>query len=84
MIVHYAGLLDVQNILPADTGISRQTEGHSFGDHFASASVSVTPSSVMQASIVLNTRYIRSKVMHYCCNHMLKWFFQKLLEKTLP
>jgi hypothetical protein len=25
--VHFAGLLDVQNILSADTGISRQTEG---------------------------------------------------------
>jgi hypothetical protein len=29
-------LLDVQNILSADTGISRQTEGHSFGDHLIS------------------------------------------------
>jgi hypothetical protein len=28
--VHFAGLLDVQNILSADTGISRQTEGNSF------------------------------------------------------
>jgi hypothetical protein len=37
--VHCAGLLDVQNILSADTGISRQTEGHSFGDHLISRSV---------------------------------------------
>jgi hypothetical protein len=45
--VHFAGLLDVQNILSADTGISRQTEGHSFGNHL------ITPSSVIEASIVL-------------------------------
>jgi hypothetical protein len=51
--VHCAGLLDVQNILSADTGISQQTEGHSFGDHLISESVSVTPSSVIEASIVL-------------------------------
>jgi hypothetical protein len=46
--VHFGGLLDVQNILSADTGISRQTEGHSF-----SRSVSITPSSLIEASIVL-------------------------------
>jgi hypothetical protein len=51
--VHFAGLLDVQNILMADTGIFRQTEGHSFSDHLVSGSVSVTPSSVIKASIVL-------------------------------
>jgi hypothetical protein len=51
--VHYAGLLDVQNILLADTGISWQTEGHSSGDHLISESVSVMPSSVIEASIVL-------------------------------
>jgi hypothetical protein len=39
--------------LTADTGISRQTDGHSFGDHLSSESVSVTPSSVIEASIVL-------------------------------
>jgi hypothetical protein len=50
--VHLAGLLDVQNILSADTGISRQT-GHSFGDHLISGSVSVTSSSVTEASIFL-------------------------------
>jgi hypothetical protein len=33
--------------------ISRQTEGHSFGDHLIIESVSVTPSSVIEASIVL-------------------------------
>jgi hypothetical protein len=31
--VHFAGSLDAQNILLADTGISRKTEGHLFGDH---------------------------------------------------
>jgi hypothetical protein len=36
-----------------DTGISWQTEDRSFGDHLSSESVSVTSSSVMQASIVL-------------------------------
>jgi hypothetical protein len=50
--VHCAGLLDVQNILSAETGISRQTEVHSFGDHLISESVSITPSSVIEASIV--------------------------------
>jgi hypothetical protein len=44
---------DVQNILSADIGISRQTEGHSLGDHLISGSVSVTSSSVTEASIVL-------------------------------
>jgi hypothetical protein len=48
---HCAGLLDVQNILLADAG-RRQTEGHSFGDHLISESVSVTPSSVIEASVV--------------------------------
>jgi hypothetical protein len=45
--------INVQNILSADTGIPRQTEGHSFGDHLISKSVSVTPPSVIEASIVL-------------------------------
>jgi hypothetical protein len=54
--VHFAGLLDVQNILSVDIGISRQTEGHSFGDHLISELVSVTPSSVIEASIVFMTR----------------------------
>jgi hypothetical protein len=47
------GLLEVQNMLSADTGISRQTEGHLFGDHLNNESVSVMPSSVIEASIVL-------------------------------
>jgi hypothetical protein len=50
---HCAGLLDVQNIVSADTGIPRQTEGHSFGDHLRSESVRVTPSSVIETSILL-------------------------------
>jgi hypothetical protein len=51
--VHCAGLLDVQNILSADIGISRKIESRSFSDHLMSGSVSVTPSSVIEASIVL-------------------------------
>jgi hypothetical protein len=51
--VHVADLLDIQNMLSADNGIPQQTEGHSFGDHLISGSVSVTPSSVIEASIVL-------------------------------
>jgi hypothetical protein len=47
-----ADLLDVQNSLLADTGISRQTEGNSFVDHLVSELVS-TPPSVIEASIVL-------------------------------
>jgi hypothetical protein len=43
----------MQNILSAGTVIYRQTEGHLFGDHLISESVSVTPSSVIEASIVL-------------------------------
>jgi hypothetical protein len=33
--------------------ISRQTEGHAFGDHLISESVGVTLSSVIEASIML-------------------------------
>jgi hypothetical protein len=51
--VHFARLLGVQNILSADSAISRQTEVHSFGYHLISGSVSVTPSSVIKASTVL-------------------------------
>jgi hypothetical protein len=50
--VHCAGLLDVQNIFSADTGMSRKTEGHLFGDYLISESVSDTLSSVIEASIV--------------------------------
>jgi hypothetical protein len=45
--------IDVQNILSADTHISGKAQGHLFGDHLSSESVSVMPSSVIQASIVL-------------------------------
>jgi hypothetical protein len=51
--VHFAGLLEVQNILSADNGISLKTESHSFGDHLISWLVSVTPWSVIEASIAL-------------------------------
>jgi hypothetical protein len=51
--VHFAGLLDVHNILSADTGISWQTEGHSFSDYLISESVSVTPLIVTETSIML-------------------------------
>jgi hypothetical protein len=43
--VHFRGLLDVQNILSGDTGISRQTD----------QLVSVTPSNVIEAYIVLRS-----------------------------
>jgi hypothetical protein len=46
--VHLAGLLDVQNILSADTGNSWQTDGHSFGDHLISGSVGVASWSVIK------------------------------------
>jgi hypothetical protein len=46
--VHFAGLLDVRNIY-----ISLQTEAHSLGDHLVNVSVSLMPSSVIEASIVL-------------------------------
>jgi hypothetical protein len=51
--VHFAGLLDVRNILSADTPISRKTEGHSFGDRVSSESVRVMPLNVIEASVVL-------------------------------
>jgi hypothetical protein len=43
----------LQSILSAGTGISQKTEGHSFGDHLIRRLVSVTQSSVIEASIVL-------------------------------
>jgi hypothetical protein len=51
--VHFAGLLDIHNVLSADTGISRKTENHSFGDHLISGSVSVKLSSVIETAIFL-------------------------------
>jgi hypothetical protein len=51
--VYFAGLLDAQNNLLVDTGISRQTEGRSFGGHLSSESVRVTPSGVIEAFVVL-------------------------------
>jgi hypothetical protein len=51
--VHFAGLLDIQKLLSAGTGISWQTEGHSFGEHLISKSVSVMSSGVIEAFIVL-------------------------------
>jgi hypothetical protein len=39
-----------ENIISADTDISQQIESHSFGDHLISGSVSVTRSSVIEAS----------------------------------
>jgi hypothetical protein len=51
--VHFGGVLDVQNLLSADIFISRQTDGYSFGDHLISESVSIMPSSVIEASTVL-------------------------------
>jgi hypothetical protein len=51
--VHCGGLLDIQNILLADTGISQQTDSNSFGDHPISDSLGVMPSSVTEVSTVL-------------------------------
>jgi hypothetical protein len=42
-----------EHLIGRQCGISRQTEGHSFGDHLISESVSVTLSSVIEASTVL-------------------------------
>jgi hypothetical protein len=51
--VHFAGLLNVQNILPADIGIPRQIEGHLLVDHLIRGSVSATLLNAIEASIVL-------------------------------
>jgi hypothetical protein len=42
-----------EHLICRHCGISRQIEGHSFGDHLISEFVSVTPWSVIEASIVL-------------------------------
>jgi hypothetical protein len=42
-----------EHLIDRHCGISRQTEGHSFGDHLISESVSITPSSVIEAFIML-------------------------------
>jgi hypothetical protein len=44
-----------EHLIGRHCGISRQTEDHSFGDHLISESVSVTPSSVIEASVVLSS-----------------------------
>jgi hypothetical protein len=49
--VHCAGLLD-EHLIGRHCCISRQTEGHSFGDRLSSESVSVMPSNMIEASIV--------------------------------
>jgi hypothetical protein len=41
-----------EHLIDKHCGISRQAEGHSFGDHLISELVSVTPESVIDASIV--------------------------------
>jgi hypothetical protein len=52
--VQCAGLLDVQgasqNVIGRHSGILRKTEGHSFGDHLISESVSIAPSSITEAA----------------------------------
>jgi hypothetical protein len=42
-----------EHLIGRHCGISRQTEGHSFGDHLISESVSVKKSTVIEASFVL-------------------------------
>jgi hypothetical protein len=49
--IQFTGLFNVQIILSADTGISRQTEGN----YLSSESVRVMPSSFIEASIVLRS-----------------------------
>jgi hypothetical protein len=41
-----------EHLIGRHCGISEKTVGHSFGDHLISESVSVTPSIVIEASIV--------------------------------
>jgi hypothetical protein len=57
--IHFAGLLDVLNIVSADTGISWQTEGHSLGDHLSNELVSITPSSVIESIVLCSVFMIR-------------------------
>jgi hypothetical protein len=72
--VHCAGLLDLQNILLPDIRTSRQTEGHSFGDHLISESVRVTPSSVLEASIVrCSVSYDSCESMSYGSYREIRW-----------
>jgi hypothetical protein len=75
--LHFAGLLDVQNIISADAGIYWQTEGHSLGDHLINRPVSVTPSSVIEASIVLcsvcKSRTLASIVLLSTVYTVLTW-----------
>jgi hypothetical protein len=52
-------------MLSADTGISRQTKGHSFDDHLASESVCVKTSSVIEASIVLCSVSFTTRVSQF-------------------
>jgi hypothetical protein len=66
--LHFAGLLDVQNILSVDTGISRKTKDHSLGDHLINESVTVTPLSVIEASIVLFLVFVTR--VSQCCSSM--------------
>jgi hypothetical protein len=63
-----------------DTGISWQTEGHSFGDHLSSESVSVTPSSVIEASIVLCSVSTVTYIGLYFCSHLFTMFSFPLLQ----
>jgi hypothetical protein len=53
-----------EHLIVRHCGISRQTEGNSFGDHLISESVSVTPTSIIEASLVL------SPVSLYSCESM--------------
>jgi hypothetical protein len=80
--LHFIGLLDAQNILSADTGISGQTEGHLFGDHLINGSVSVTPLSVIEVSLVLcpvSLWLVSLNVQSACALNTL-FFYIKLLH----
>jgi hypothetical protein len=92
--VHFAGLIGVQNILSTDTGITRKTEGHSFGDHLINGSISVTPSSMIEASIVVCSVSIwlvwfnvqSAYALNTCCNStasyvLVAWCLIKVRKK---
>jgi hypothetical protein len=67
--VHYPGLSDIQgdsqNVLSAGSGIPRQTEGHSFGNHLISESVNVASSSVAEASLYSDLIHVVMAYVRY-------------------
>jgi hypothetical protein len=66
-----------EHLIGGHCGISRQTEGHSFGDHLISESVSVTPLSVIQASVVLFMIRVSQYSIILRAEHPLVLFFPR-------